>query len=56
MKDNKSRIIRVEEKVNSSINHNVNPPRPETTAHYWFMKEQRRRQTQNNINIGHFTI
>lgn len=50
----KSEIIRDNQEVNSDVNHNVIPPRPETTTHYWRVKEYKSRQTQNNIDIGGF--
>ena len=50
----RSEIITTNVPVNSRINHNLVPPRAETTTHFWRMKEYRRRQTQNNIDIGEF--
>ncbi len=50
----KSELIKPDDTVNSSVNHNLKPPRPETTTHYWRMKEYKRRQTQNNIDMGDF--
>jgi hypothetical protein len=50
----KSELIKPDDTVNSEVNHNLKPPRPETTTHYWRMKEYKRRQTQNNIDIGDF--
>ena len=50
----RSEIITNDAPVNSRINHNLVPPRAETTAHFYRMKEYRRRQTQNNIDIGEF--
>ncbi len=53
-KDIKSEIIKANEVINSEVNHNLTPPRPETTTHYWRMKEYNQRQTQTRIDIGHF--
>ncbi len=53
-KEIKSEIISNEQPVNSAVNHNVTPPRPITTTHFWRMKEYKRRQTQSNINLGDF--
>ena len=47
-------IITNDEPVNSAVNHNETPPRAETTGHFWRMKEYKRRQTQDNIDIGDF--
>jgi len=53
-KEIKSEIISNEQPVNSAVNHNLTPPRPITTTHFWRMKEYKRRQTQSNINLGDF--
>ncbi len=50
----KSEIIKTIVPVNSRINHNLAQPRAETTGHFWRMKEYKRRQMQNSIDIGEF--
>lgn len=49
-----SEIIRSDQGVNSDVNHNLIPPRAETTTHFYRMREYKRRQTQSNIDIGEF--
>lgn len=53
-KEIKSEIIDTSPPVNSDVNHNTTPPRPETTSAYWRVKEYKRRRTENDINIGDF--
>ncbi len=51
-----SEIIRTDEGVNSEVNYNLEPPRPETTGHYWRVKAAARRRKCNGIlDLDFFT-
>lgn len=54
MEETRSELIRNDEPVNSKVNHNVKPPRPETTSHYYRMQVYKARQTQSNIDLEGF--
>jgi hypothetical protein len=55
-KELESEIIRADEGVNSEVNYNLEPPRPETTSQFWRSKEiARRRKCNGLIDLEYFT-
>lgn len=55
-KELESEIIWSDGGVNSPVNYNINPPRPETTSHFYRIKEASRRRLTNGIlDLDYFT-